>query len=427
MILIGGEILPSSMQNEILVHMEKKLCMTLIKPPLDPMCVIEACDKLSRRIEEGIYNDLIKEIGLDERLLTKQVNLVIQLLRRESLLAMLECQVDNQMAKENSYTPPFTDKVIKKKRMPLGVLFHIAAGNVDGLPVFSVVEGLLAGNINILKLPQVDKGFSIQLLSELIAVEPKLKDYIYVFDTPSTDIHAMQQMANLSDGVVVWGGDLAVKAARNMVQPGTKLIEWGHKLSFAYITLDGITEESLGGLAEHLFMTRQLLCSSCQTIYIDTTNQEDLYAFCEQFLPFMKEAFNKYPINEVGLSAESTLKIYHAELEALFSDMKVFKGEGYSLIAKTDSELELSFMFGNCLVKRLPRSKIVEVLRRSKGYLQTAGLICTPKERKELTNQLLRAGVVRVKSPREMSMPTCIDAHDGEYPLQRYSRIVEWE
>ena len=98
--------------------------------------------------------------------------------------------------------------------------------NVDGLPVFSVVEGLLAGNINILKLPQVDKGFSIQLLSELIAVEPKLRDYIYVFDTPSTDMHAMQQMADLSAGVVVWGGDLAVTAARNRVQPGTKMIEF---------------------------------------------------------------------------------------------------------------------------------------------------------------------------------------------------------
>lgn len=427
MMLIEGEVLPSSMQNEILEGMEKQLNKTLMQSSLDPMCVVEACNQISRRIEEGAYNDLIKEIDLDERLLTEQVTMVVQLLRRESLLAMLEGQVGREPNKESSYTPPFTHKVITKKRMPLGVLLHIAAGNVDGLPVFSVVEGLLAGNINILKLPQVDKGFSIQLLSELIAVEPKLKDYIYVFDTPSTDMHAMQQMADLSDGVVVWGGDLAVTAARNMVQPGTKIIEWGHKLSFAYVVLDAITEEDLMGLSEHLFKTKQLLCSSCQIIYIDTMALEDLYAFCERLLPFMDKALAQYPINEIGLVAESTLKVYHAELEALFSDMKVFKGEGDSLIAKADSELELSFMFGNCLVKRLPRAEIVEVLRRNKGYLQTAGLICAPEERKVLTELMLRVGVVRVKSPREMSMPTCIDAHDGEYPLQRYSRIVEWE
>lgn len=427
MMLIGGEVLPSSMQNEILESMEKQLNKTLMQSSLDPMCVVEACDQLSRRIEEGIYNDLINEIGLDERLLTEQVTLVVQLLRRESLLAMLACQVGREHHKESSATPPFTHKVIMKKRMPLDVLFHIAAGNVDGLPVFSVVEGLLAGNINILKLPQVDKGFSIQLLSELIAVEPKLRDYIYVFDTPSTDMHAMEQMANLADGVVVWGGDLAVTTARNSVKPGTKIIEWGHKLSFVYVVREAITEESLMELAEHLFKTKQLLCSSCQTIYIDTMDLEDLYGFCKQFLPFMEKALTKYPINEIGWAAESTLKVYHAELEALFSDMQVFKGEGYSLIAKTDSELELSFMFGNCLVKRLPRAEIIEVLRRNKGYLQTAGLICAPEERKDIIEQLLRAGVVRVKSPREMSMPTCIDAHDGEYPIQRYSRIVEWE
>ena len=41
---------------------------------------------------------------------------------------------------------------------PLGVLLHIAAGNADGLPAFSVAEGLATGNINILKLPQADNG-----------------------------------------------------------------------------------------------------------------------------------------------------------------------------------------------------------------------------------------------------------------------------
>ena len=88
--------------------------------------------------------------------------------------------------------------------VPLGTLFHIAAGNVDILPAFSVAEGLLTGNINILKLPQADSGLTVQIAARLAETEPALADYLYVFDTPSTDIAAMKKMADMADGIVVW-------------------------------------------------------------------------------------------------------------------------------------------------------------------------------------------------------------------------------
>ena len=90
-----------------------------------------------------------------------------------------------------------------------------------------------------------------------------------------------------------------------------------------------------------------------------------------------------------------------------------------------DSKLELSWLGGNCWVKPLPREKLLAALKGQKGYLQTAGLLCAPEEREALSLLLLRAGVVRVTGPGEMSRSTCGDAHDGEYPLRRYTRITE--
>ena len=343
----------------------------------------------------------------------------------ESLLCKLHTELGPKPFEPETILPPFEERSIIKQTYPLGVLFHIAAGNADGLPACSVVEGLLAGNINILKLPQADKDLSITLLAELIAIDPRLKEYIYVFDTPSTDLEAMKYMAKLSDGVVVWGGDLAVAAIRKMVSPGTKLIEWGHKLGFAYITPNAITDLALTDLALHIFKTKQLLCSSCQTIYIDTDNMNEVYSFCEMFLPFMEQAALKYPISDIGAVAQSTLQVYNAQLESLFSTSLTYKGKGASLIAKTDSTLELSFMFGNCLVKPLPRHQLLEVLRHSKPYLQTAGLLCLPEDYSLLSHLLLRAGIVRVKELDKMTHITCMDAHDGDYPLKCYTRITE--
>ena len=55
---------------------------------------------------------------------------------------------------------------------------------------------------------------------------------------------------------------------RKLAPPGCKLIEWGHRLSFAY--LSGWEGMDLFPLADHIVRTGGLLCSSCQVIYLDT-------------------------------------------------------------------------------------------------------------------------------------------------------------
>lgn len=100
--------------------------------------------------------------------------------------------------------PPSPEGV---RRYPLGVLLHVGAGNMEGLPAYSAVEGLLAGNINLLKLPENDNGISSFLLRRLAAIEPRLRPYLYVFRISSADQAAMKRLAGLADGIAVWGGD----------------------------------------------------------------------------------------------------------------------------------------------------------------------------------------------------------------------------
>ena len=311
---------------------------------------------------------------------------------------------------------------------PLGVLLHIAAGNADGLPAFSVAEGLVTGNINILKLPQADNGLSLEIFQALLELEPRLADYIYVFDTPSSDVGAIQRMAELADGIVVWGGEAAVSAVRRFAHPGTKLIEWGHRLSFAYLS-GAVPERELTALAEHLVVTRQLLCSSCQVIYLDTERMEDLRAFCDRFWPILQRAAEARRPRTLGAVAELTLRTYTDRLEAILDGgtSKPWSSPLCSLIPKEDSALELSPMFANVLVKRLPRQEILPVLRKAKPYLQTAGLACPPAEREALTQLLAQAGLTRITRPGSMSEGVPGEAHDGSYPLQRYIRIVNVE
>lgn len=84
-------------------------------------------------------------------------------------------------------------------------------------------------------------------------------------------------------------------------------------------------------------------------------------------------------------------------------------------------------MEGNVLVKLLPQGELLPTLRRQKGRLQTAGLLCSPEKREALIALLSRAGVTRITRAGTMSAAFPGEAHDGEYPLRRYVRIVDAE
>ena len=104
-----------------------------------------------------------------------------------------------------------------------------------------------------------------------------------------------------------------------------------------------------------------------------------------------------------------------------------YRGNGCRLLVCPDNELELSPMMCSVLVKRLPQEKIVPVLRRKKGFLQTAGLVCAPEVRATYTDLFARCGVTRITTAGNMSAYFNGEAHDGEYALRRYVRMVDIE
>lgn len=431
MILANGIIYSSSEQDCILEELEKRINKTRTTETLKPQTVIEAIDKLIKLIATGKFDHIIQDLRPDD--LGISIEQATRLLSKENLEYKLEIELGKEFFRPNVTNPPSELPSICSRAVPLGTLFHIAAGNMDVIPAFTVAEGLLTGNINILKLPKADNGVTLLILQNLIEIEPELKNFIYVFDTPSTDISAMKKMADMSDGIVVWGGDSTIKAVRALASPGTKLIEWGHRLSFAYISGEWRNKSSeLTLLAEHIIKTEQLLCSSCQTIFINTDKMDEIIDFCHEFLPILEAARQRRPITDLGVIAEITLEKYNAELERAMSGENVsrpnvFQGKNCSLTACEDSEPVLSDMFGNCPVKRLQEKDMMNLLRADKGYLQTAGLITDNRDFERQADLLIRCGVNRIVKVGNMSSAFSGESHDGEYSLRRYVRIVNIE
>lgn len=413
--------MPDGQLPQVLDELATHIIHTQSRPTLHPETVISALEALGQRLDRGELDEKIAQHAPPGTL--QSLDEVRHLLRRETLEQKLETELGHdRLPGERAFGASIP--------MPLGTLFHVAAGNVTGLPAFTVVEGLLTGNVNLLKLPRDDKGLSLAILLELIEQEPKLADYICAFDVPSSDTATLQRLARLADGIVVWGGDEAVSAMRRLAPPGCKLIEWGHRLSFAYLSHYETNTEELDALAHHIIATGGLLCSSCQVIYLDTEDHAQAERFCRDFLPRLNDAARKGR-STPGKAAEAALYAYETVLEQVVdrknSGDQVFRGTGCTLTLRRDPTLELSHLHGNVLVKCLPRKNLAATLYPQRGRLQTAGLICPEEERTALTALLAQAGANRVTRAGHMSHTFPGEGHDGEYPLRRYQRMVDVE
>ena len=389
---------------------------TLNKPPLSPEIVIQACETVAATLPDEAVLPIMESLGIGQAQAQSYLADLRLMFSRPYLEQRLRTELGEGYGSITAAAPLGANSPVEEQIYPLGVLFHIAAGNMDGLPAYSVIEGLLAGNINLLKLPSVDGGLTVMLLQKLCALAPALAECIYVFELSSTETASIHALMNLAGAVVVWGGDEAVTAIRKIAPPNTRIIEWGHKLSFAYVTTAGAAPDKLEGLAHHVCMTNQLLCSSCQGVFLDTESREEATNFCGIFLPILDAVSQQYPDMPLSARAQNTLQLRARELEKAYGDTaQIFKGRDTSLILEPDSDLTVSLQFRNLWVKTLPQAALVTRLYPYKNHLQTAALLCGDSEWESLRDKLWRAGVVRISGGQDMSESYCGAVHDGDY------------
>ena len=409
MILYKGKIYDSSCQQQLMQQLPEDL-LSARGRKIDTDRLISVLDQLSLRIQQGEYDGIIRSLDLQG--IELMVSDAVRMLKSETL--------KKRLAEE--LTPLPESEQLIRRRVPLGVLLHIAAGNMEVLPAYTVIEGLMAGNINILKLPQSDNGLTVRILEELISLDGELAEFVYVFDTPSEDVEALKLMASNANGIVIWGSDEAVKAVRSLADPATALIEWGHKLSFVYV--NGRPDDSeLADLADHLNSTRGRLCSSAQVIYLNTDERSVAEEFCERLRKVMDSRFVPGDLVSAGKLA---INEWTGRLEQAIGKSTGRMSHGISslIMLADDEKLEAGEAEGQISVKMLKKERLIEVLPGHRGHLQTAGVIRPDEQLREI---LMAAGVTRITSPANMSRYLSGESHDGRQALACYTRIVDIE
>ena len=428
--LIQGKV---SIENSINSFMEKlpSLIAEGLKSEVKIWQIINAAHSLGSILKENCPEKLknsLKELKIPENEIRAIISETAEILNKN----YLENKVRHELGENLPYNIKRFDfsSDIFEGWMPLGTVLHIAPGNSLSTGFLSVIESLLCGNVNILKDSHRNGMFSIFLLEMLGEILPEVKPLLFAFRIPSSESEFMKKLYNLCDAVSVWGGDSAIAAIRSAVPPGVRLIEWGHKISFAYFTLNCLNDlKLLEGITHDICKIEQQACASPQVFYIDTDNFETVKEAGYNLAKIMEKVSPTYPRTEINIheQAEITTVTLLTKLEKPLGNSDVIedKNLNWRILIENSSDLKASPLFRTIWVKPLPRKNILKTLLPYRRWLQTVLLGCNKSDIAPLSMEFFRAGCTRIVEPGEVFATYPGEPHDGVFALTKYCKKVD--
>lgn len=428
-----GEWLDDAELEKRLEHFSGWAAASAASESLDSRVLLDAASAYAGQLRAKTGN----YAALKESLASAGTPAEIETLLAESAAFLDSENLEAKLRRELGSTSPFLPSRIGygdsvfEAWAPLGLLVHVAPSNAPTAAPLSVIEGLLSGNVNFLKTSGSESAFPQLFLHGLCACDPTcaLARRVVAARIPSRRKDLLEKIFAAADGIAAWGGEEAMREIRKLAPSSARVVEWGHKISFAYLAAGSFQDvETLERAARECCAFEQQACSSPQVLYLETGDWSELERFAERFAPVLERVSRATPrlTRSAAESAEITLTVELARQEASFGRAKVVEGpdRGWRLLLDARPALAASPLFRTIWLKPLPREAIVATLRPMRAYLQTAGLACGLADAAELSGLLLKAGAVRVRRVGDMPGSYSGEAHDGVYALQRYCRRV---
>ncbi|MET3134355.1 phenylacetate-CoA ligase [Oxalobacteraceae bacterium GrIS 1.11] len=412
MYLAHGTLTPSTEASQVLASLQARLPATLAAH-FDVELVLACAERFSASLSDAGATPGIDEAGRAA---------LRAFCRREALAAKLTRELG---------AAPFSLRRIDYQHphfeswRPLGLVVHITPGNAPLLPFFAMLESLLVGNVNWLRPSSSDGGHSARLLAEFLSHDASgmLAAYLAVLPLPGRDLSALFKQA---DAISAWGGHAALAAIRVQAPAGCRWIDWGHRISFAYLVPDA--GMPLDALVDEVCRLDQQACSSPQCVLVDSDDPAVLRLIGEQLAQALARRAAHWPalVPSEQEAAEISTQVAMARLDQSFAGVvgQVWQGQGWRVIWAHTPELAASPLFRTVQLRPAPRAQLLGVLQPWRTQLQTCGLSAPAIDLAELSQLLLAAGVSRVSPPAAMHDGYHGEPHDGVYALARLCKRV---
>jgi hypothetical protein len=318
------------------------------------------------------------------------------------------------------------------------LIAHITAGNLPNPALLSMVFGVLLRSAQFVKCASGTSLLPRLFAHSLYEAEPKLGACLEVAEWRGGAVEVENALFIEADCVTATGSDETQSAIRARVPPGTRLVGYGHRVSFAFIAdgvLSGIhTRKTVEQAGSDVVSWNQLGCLSPHVIYVQSGGTVSPELFAQLLAEELERQEQSLPRGALPAELAATIASRRAfyEVRAAHSpDTRLWSSRNstaWTVVYEADSRFQLSCLHRFIYVKAV--ASLTEVLQGADGIrhqTSTVGLGAPEERIEELATELARWGATRVCPLGRMQQPPLAWRHDGRPVLGDLVTWTDWE
>ena len=324
------------------------------------------------------------------------------------------------------------------KALGAELITHIWAGNVPGLPLWSLISGLLVKAGTVGKVSSAEPICASIFAKVLTDVEPRLANCLSIIWWPTEDPHISSALFQQSDIVLAYGGNSALTAIQKQVPITTRFLPHGHKLSFGMVSKSALSVVRAKRLAVQAALDiaryEQQGCYSPQMFYVERGAQLSPQEFAQSLASELAALAHKYPRATMSVEEASQVASWREsyELAMLQNSAVQVIGDKNDAFAVVYSDIPVALSpspLNRCISVVAVESlhDVIPLIAEHRPYLQTVGLATDPETLLALGEALGQAGVTRICAIGDMTSPAAGWHHDGRFSLLDLVNMVDIE
>lgn len=323
---------------------------------------------------------------------------------------------------------------INKLILGRGIAFHIAPSNVPVNFAYSLVTGLVTGNVNIVRVPSKEfpqVNIIVKAINDALDENPFMKPYIYLVK------YERNQLVNdifsaLCDTRIIWGGDSTIAEIRKSpLPPRSTEVTFADRYSLAIIDSDEYMsledkDRFAEGFYNDTYLSDQNACTSPRVIaWIGNCREEAKEIFWEKLHKLVDSKYTFQPIMGVNKLTNSYILLAKCMDEKSDYNPKILPSEDNLImriaVDKVDSKL-MDYKDNSGYFFEVDIEDVIELKELcNDNHCQTVGFL----GKRESIIPLLTSGIKGVDRVVPIGKTMDFDfIWDGYNLFERLTRIV---
>lgn len=368
--------------------------------------------------------------GFSEAMVREAIDLTFGALSYEALGELLDRELGNRRVLDEFC---LRGRVQSRATGPR-LIVHFLAGNVPAPGIVSICCGLLLKSANLVKMSARDPVFPSLFAESLREVDAELGDCVATLEWARNELALTQAAVAQANAVIAYGDEQTISALRQIAPPQAAFIGYGHKISFAVVGKEAMTEENLRALAEAAAFDASVYdqqgCLSPHLFYVEERGQLGP----RKFAAALAEAMGAYQarVPRGRLSVEEAAEIAKIRSGYEFraaSDRRVGvwaspNANDWAVIYDDSPAFEPSCLNRIVFVKPTDGYKrVLDAVQRYAPLISTVGVSPMNERAIAFAAELSKMGVHRVCPIGQMQRPPLTWHHDGRPNL---ADLVRW-